>query len=131
MDKHYQMPQHIPVANHGADKHHYFAFVDPSGTVVYPKAFPKGVYGRCEQLASPHNQSAYKDEENRGNKLVYIGPYGALETGGRNATDLLWGAATDLREQLATSGTGVSYNFETGTLTDKFGVKYKNGERVE
>ena len=34
-------------------------------------------------------------------------------------------------EQLATSVTGVSYNFETGIVTDKYGVKYKNGERVE
>tara|TARA_B100000678_G_scaffold169833_1_gene141623 strand:+ start:236 stop:496 length:261 start_codon:yes stop_codon:yes gene_type:complete len=71
-------------------------------------------------------------EANRVNTLVYIGPYGGWlvdDSGASRDPRVL--QKDQLMEQLATSGTGVSYNFETGIVTDKYGVKYKNGERVE
>ena len=67
-----------------------------------------------------------------GTMLVYIAPFGALQQLPGGAEDSHDGSTIgSLREQLATSGTGVSYNFETGIVTGKHGVKYKNGERVE
>ena len=118
---------------------HHFAFVDPSGTVVYPKGYPQGIFGQCQgpegawdegitiiQHQETSNRKGW-EEATRVNKLVYIGPHGALEAQGGQR----FRKQTDLREQLATSGTGVSYNFETGIVTDKYGVKYKNGERIE
>tara|TARA_B100000953_G_scaffold268892_1_gene238344 strand:- start:14 stop:580 length:567 start_codon:yes stop_codon:yes gene_type:complete len=136
---------------------HHFAFVDPSGTVVYPKGTKRHMFSRCMDWTLqgiPHGIVAvpgihgeadtelWNDwvEANRVNKLVYIGPWGALGQDDMTNTDPytqghIWGRGTgatpSLRYQLQESGTGVSYNFETGIVTDKYGVKYKNGERVE
>ena len=74
---------------------HHFAFVDPSGTVVYPKGTKRHMFSRCMDwtlqgiphgLVAETERSSEADkrmwhdwvEANRVNKLVYIGPWGTL-----------------------------------------------------
>ena len=129
----------LPISGKDPLQYHYFAFVDPSGTVVYPKGYHQALFAECAwegKTMIQHFSSGGTDERwaeaNRVNTLVYIGPYGGWPVDDSGASvDPRVLQKDQLMEQLATSGTGVSYNFETGIVTDKYGDKYRNGTRVE
>ena len=79
----------LPISGKDPLRYHYFAFVDPSGTVVYPKGYHQALFAECAwggKTMIQHFSSGGTDkrwaEANRVNTLVYIaGPTaGGLST---------------------------------------------------